>query len=116
VHRHISALVVRHVLAHGLRDPQQLVREGLHHKLWVYTAGIATVLSSLRCLGAGLLGAIATLATTTAKLAADSAAVSAQQSGDIGDGLVCFQEAVNLFYSDEMLVPWATWTWRLKRP
>ena len=31
VHGHLSALVVRHALAHGWRDPQQLVREGLHH-------------------------------------------------------------------------------------
>jgi hypothetical protein len=75
-------------------------------------------LGALKRLGAGLLGAIPPLATTTAEFAADGAAVSAQQSGDLTDGLFGFQEAVNLvsFFSAEVLVHLATWTWRLKRP
>ncbi len=31
VHGHLPPLVVRHALAHGRGDSQQLVREGLHH-------------------------------------------------------------------------------------
>jgi hypothetical protein len=86
--------------------------------LGVHTAGIAAVLSALRRLVAGLLGAIPALATTTAEFTTDGAAMSAQQSGDLIDGLFGFQEAVNLvsFFSDEVLVHLATWTWRFERP
>jgi hypothetical protein len=65
-----------------------------------------------------LLGTIATLTSATAEFAADGAAAPAQQSGDLADGLFGFQEAVNLvsFFSAEVLVHWATSTWRLKRP
>ena len=54
----------------------------------------------------------------TIEFAADGAAVSAQQSGDLADGLVGFQEAVNLvsFFSAEVLVHLATWTGRFKWP
>jgi len=45
---------------------------------------------------ASLLGAIATLTTATAEFAANGAAASAQQSGDLADGLLGFQDAVNL--------------------
>lgn len=31
VHRHLPTLDVRHALAHRLRNPQELVREVLHH-------------------------------------------------------------------------------------
>jgi hypothetical protein len=31
VHGHLAPLVLRHALAHGHSDTQQLVREGLHH-------------------------------------------------------------------------------------
>jgi hypothetical protein len=63
-------------------------------------------------LGTGLLGAIATRATPAFKFAANGAAVSAQQSDDLADGLFGFQEAVNLvsFLSAEVLVHWATST------
>ncbi len=84
----------------------------------LHTKGIAAVLGSFRRLGARLFGAIPTLATPSDKFAADDAAAPAQQSGDLADGLFGFQEAVNLvsFFSAEVLVHWATSTWRLKRP
>ena len=86
--------------------------------LWAHSVGISAALSSLRRLRASLLGAIATLATPPIEFAADGAAVSAQQSGDLADGLVGFQEAVNLvsFYSAEVLLHLATWTWRFQWP
>jgi hypothetical protein len=42
----------------------------------IYTAGIKASLCSLRRLGAGLFGVIATLATASAEFAADGAAAS----------------------------------------
>ena len=44
----------------------------------IYTAGITAALCSLRRLGAGLFGAIATLATATTEFAAYGAAAPAQ--------------------------------------
>jgi hypothetical protein len=46
----------------------------------------------------------------------DGAAAPAQQSGDLADGLFGFQEAVNFvsFFSAEVLVHLATWTWRFE--
>lgn len=43
-------------------------------------------------------------------------AAPAQQSGNLADGLFGFQEAVNLasFFSAEVLVHLATWTWRFE--
>ncbi len=72
----------------------------------IYTAGMTASLCPLSRLGAGLFGAIATLATTTAEFAADGAVAPAQQSGNLADGLFGFQEAVNLvsFFSAEVLV------------
>ncbi len=80
--------------------------------LWVHSVGITAALGSLSRLRASLLGAIATLATPTLEFATDGAAVSAQQSGDLANGLVGFQEAVNLvsFYSAEVLVHLEIWT------
>jgi len=71
-------------------------------------------LGSLSRLRASLLDAIAKLATPSIEFAADSA-VSAQLSGDHADGLVGFQEALNLatLYSAEVLVHLATWSWQL---
>jgi hypothetical protein len=51
----------------------------------------------------------------TIEFAADGAEVSAQQSGNLADGLFGFQEAVTLF-SAEVLVHLATWTWRFEWP
>jgi hypothetical protein len=58
------------------------------------------------------------MATPEFKFAANGAAVSAQQSGDLADGLFGFQEAVNLvsFFSAKVLIHLANLTWRLKRP
>ena len=86
--------------------------------LGIHTAGIAAALGSLRRLATGLFSAIATQPSATAQFAADGAAVSAQQAGDLADGLFGFQEAVNLvsFFLAEVLVHWVTSTWRLKRP
>ena len=58
------------------------------------------------------------LATATSELVADLAGVSANQSGNLADGLFGFQEAVNLvsFFSAEVLVHLATWTWRFEWP
>ena len=80
--------------------------------LGLHTKGIAAFLDSFSRLGAGLLGAIPTLATTADKFAAVSAAAPAQQSGDFADGLFGFQEAVNLvsFLAAGVLVHWATST------
>ena len=71
----------------------------------VHTA-IAAAKSSLRRFDAGLLSAIPTLTTTEEKIADDGAKVSAQQSGDLADGLFGLQEAENLvsFISDDVLV------------
>ena len=55
--------------------------------LVIDTAGITAALCSLRRLGAGLFGAIATLATATAEFAADGAAAPARKAGDLADGL-----------------------------
>jgi hypothetical protein len=54
----------------------------------------------------------------TSQFATNGAAVSAQQSSDLADGLFGFQEAVNLvsFFSAKVLVHLATWTCRFKRP
>jgi len=86
--------------------------------LGVHTSGVAAVLGTLRCFAASLLGAVATPATATLKFAADGAAVAAQQAGNLGERVLGFQEAVNLvsFFSAEVLVHRATWTWRFKRP
>ena len=67
-------------------------------------------------LGAGLFGAIAML--TTPEFATDGATASAQQSSKLGDDLFGFQEALNLvsFFSAEVLVHLATWTWRFEWP
>ncbi len=50
--------------------------------------------------------------------AADGAAVPAQHSGNLADGLLGLQDAVNLvsFFSIEVFVYLATWTWRFKWP
>ena len=86
--------------------------------LGIDTSGVAAALSALSRFAAGLLGTIASLAPATAQFAADGAAVPAQQTGNLADGLIGFQEAVNLvsFFSAEVLVHLATWTWRFKRP
>ena len=55
--------------------------------LGIYTTGITATLCSLRRLGAGLFGAIATLTSATAEFAADGTAAPAQRSGNLGDGL-----------------------------
>lgn len=79
---------------------------------------IATALRSLGCLAAGLLGAVSALATTTAQFSADGAAVSAQQAGDLTEAVAGSQKTVDLisFFSAEVLVHRATWTWRFERP
>ena len=86
--------------------------------LGMHAPRISTALCALRRFEASLFGAIATLPTATAQFAADGAAVPAQQSGDLADGLFSFQEAVNLvsFFLGEVLVHLATGTWRFKRP
>jgi hypothetical protein len=43
-----------------------------------------------------LIGTVPALTTTAIEFAADGTAVSAQQSSDLADGLVGFQEAMNL--------------------
>lgn len=70
------------------------------------------MLGTLRSLCAGLLNTIPALATTTTEFAADAAAVSAQQSDNLTDGLFGFQDAKNLvsFFSTEVLVHLATLT------
>ena len=56
------------------------------------------------------------LAMATPEFAADLAGVSAYQAADHADGLFGFQEAVNLvsFFSAEVLIHLATWTWRFE--
>jgi len=78
-------------------------------KLGIQAAGISVVLGSLRRLGTGFFGTIPALAADTA--------ITPNQSGYLVDGLVGFQQAVNLvsFFLSEVLVHWATSTWRLKR-
>ena len=87
-------------------------------KPWLHTPGITAVLGSLRWFAASLLGAIATQTMATTQFAAYGDAVPAQQAGNLADDLLGFQEAVNLvsFFSAEVLLHLATWTWRFKRP
>ncbi len=92
--------------------------------LELQTTGIEAQLGTPRRLVTGLFGTIPTLTTTTTttttttEFAADGAAVSAQQSGDLVVGLFGFQEAVNLvsFLSAVVLVHLATWTWQFEWP
>jgi hypothetical protein len=76
----------------------------------IYTVSITAAPGSLRRLIASLLGAIATLATLTIEFVADDAAPTTQKSGDLDDGWIGFQEAVNLvsFHLAEVLVHLAT--------
>ncbi len=114
----VNALVAdRHLACNLLRAPLNAKLEvHIGPDLGIYKAGIPAALGTLRRLRASLLGTIATLATTTTEFAADGAAAPAQQSGDLADGLFGFQEAVNLvsFFSAEVLVHWATSTWRFE--
>ena len=106
-----------HLGCNLLRAPLKPKKERqIGPEIWVHSVGITAALGSLRRLRASLLGAIATLATPTIEFAVDGAAVSAHQSGDLADGLIGFQTAVNLvsFYSVEVLEHLATWTWRIK--
>lgn len=50
--------------------------------------------------------------------ACNGASVSAQQPSNLADNLFGFQEAVNLvsFFTAEVFVHLATWTWRFKWP
>lgn len=75
-------------------------------------------LGSLSSLGASLLGTIPASPSTTTQFEADGTAMSAQQSDNLANGLLDFQEAVNLisFFSADVLLHLATWTWRFKRP
>jgi len=112
-------MAYRHLACNLLRaqlDAQ--IEIDLSPDLGLHTNGLASVLGSFRRFGARLFGAIPTLATPADKFAADGATAPAQQSGDLADGLFGFQEAVNLvsFFSAEVVVHWATSTWRLKRP
>ena len=58
--------------------------------------GVATALASLLGLVAGLLGTAATLPTATSDFAADGAAVSAQQAGNLRECVLGFHEAIDL--------------------
>lgn len=97
-----NAQVERHLGPHPLR----------------HTLCITAIFGALLSLGAGLLGAVATLPTATLDLAAYGAAVSAKQPGNLRERVTGFHEAVNLvsFFWAEVLVHQATSTWRLKRP
>ena len=57
----------------------------------IYTAGITAALCSLRRLGAGLFGAIPTLAKATTEFAADGAAAPAQKSGNLAEVCLVFK-------------------------
>jgi hypothetical protein len=84
--------------------------------LRLYTVSITAALCSLGLLGAILLRTVAMLAATTTQFATDNATISAQQSGDLADSLLEFQEVVNLvsFLSAEVLVHLATWISRFE--
>lgn len=58
------------------------------------------------------------LATATPEFGADLAGVSAYQAADHAEGLFGFLEAVKMvsFFSAEVLVDLATWTWRFEWP
>jgi len=110
----VNALVTDLQFAGGLFGTpfHSEVERDIGPHLDMHAPRISTELGALRRFEACLFGAIATLPTATAQLAADVAAAHPQQSGDLADGLFCFQEAVNLvsFISAEVLVNLATWT------
>jgi hypothetical protein len=116
----IDALMADRYLACNLLGSPLKPKEERHNgpDRWVKPAGITAASGSHRRLGAGLFSGIATTPTPTIEFAADGAAVSAQQSGNLADGLFGFQKAVNLvsFFSAEVLVHLATWTWRFEWP
>ena len=87
------------------------------HPRW-YASGIAAAQGALSRFHARLFSSVATLATPAVDFAADRAAAPAQDSGNLRERLIRFHEAVDLvsFFSAEVLVHWATSTWRLKRP
>ena len=97
----------RHLPSYLLGAPlSPKVERHITPNLGLHAAGVAAVLGPLRRLCACLLGGIATLTAATSEFAADGAAMPAQQSGDLADGLLGFQEAVNLVscFSTKMLV------------
>jgi hypothetical protein len=116
------------MLAHRLMTAGQFVRNLFRSPLntqieshlrpdpRLYALGVATALASLLGLVAGLLSTAATLPTATGDFAADGAAVSAPQAGNLRECVLGFHEAVDLlpFFSAEVLVHRATSTWRFK--
>ncbi len=64
--------------------------------LGIKMPGIANALETLRYLAASLFSPVAVLPTATTQFTTDGTAVPAQQAGNLADGLLEFQEAVNL--------------------
>ena len=97
---------------------QSKVEHYIAPDLSTHASGVAAALRSLGCLAARLLSAVPALTTTAVQFAADGAAASTQQAGNLADGVIGFQETVDLvsFFSAEVLVHRATWTWRFERP
>jgi hypothetical protein len=83
-----------------------------------FAMATVAVLAWCRWRGVRLGSAVPALTTTAAQFAADGASASAQQAGNLADGVIGSQEAVDLvsFFSAEVLVHRATWTWRFERP
>lgn len=116
----VHALVADcNLLGNLLRTPlQSKVEHYIAPDLSTHASGVAAALRSLGCLAARLLSAVPALTTTAVQFAADGAAASTQQAGNLADGVIGFQETVDLvsFFSAEVHVHRATWTWRFERP
>ena len=84
----------------------------------LYAPRIAAAMTSFMGFAAGLFSTVTTSPTATLNLATDGAAVSTQQAGNLCERVLGFHQAADLvsFFSAEVLVHWATSTWRLKRP
>ena len=76
----------------------QKVESYISADLRVHTVGIEAAQGSLRLFGAGLIGAIPTQAKPADKFWATGAAVSAQQSGYLANGLLGFQKAAGIVH------------------
>lgn len=117
-------MLVRRLMTDGqfVRDlfespPNSQVKRQLEPYPGPHTLGMATALASLFDLIAGLLSSATRLPTAALDLAADGAAVSAQQARNLRGRVIGFHEDVELlsFVSTEVLVLRATSTWRSER-
>jgi len=79
--------------------------------------GIASVTGTLGRFTVGLFGTVSLGASARLDLAANGAGVPPHNAGNLGGGVLSSHKALDLvsFFSAEVLLHWATSTWRLKR-